>query len=121
MVSVRKRYSGFFKGTDRGRSLHHIGRRRSLQPCPLHEFLRYYIIFFGEGEDILPDLLAMIVENSRIGLTKEEILLRAVKSWDCLYVPRFYEERFTQSGTYTGTYPLRPDVREGSGQILRLH
>lgn len=87
-----------------------LGGAALYNPAPYMNFCD--IIFFGEGEDILPDLLAMIVENRRIGMTKEEILLRAVKSWDCLYVPRFYEERFTQSGTYTGTYPLRPDVPE---------
>ena len=85
-----------------------LGGAALYNPAPLMNFCD--IFFFGEGEDVLPDLLAMIVENRRLGLSREEILLKAAKAWDCLYVPRFYEERFTGSGAYAGTYPLRTDV-----------
>ncbi|MBR3243106.1 MAG: hypothetical protein IKF90_10465 [Parasporobacterium sp.] len=85
-----------------------LGGAALYNPAPLMNFCD--IFFFGEGEDLLPDLLEMIVENKHLGLSREDILLKAAKAWDCLYVPRFYEERFSESGTYEGTFPTRPDV-----------
>ena len=85
-----------------------LGGAAVYNPAPYMNFCD--IIFFGEGEDVLPGLLSMIVEKKRLGLSREEILLLAAQTYDCLYVPRFYEERFNGSGTYEGTFPLRGDV-----------
>lgn len=68
------------------------------------------IMFMGEGEEILPQLIALIEEGRRRGLSREEILLGAARRWDCIYVPRFYEERFDENGCFEGTFPLRDDV-----------
>ena len=70
------------------------------------------LFFIGEGEDYTPELLALIEEERERGSTKEEILLKAVTTWDCLWAPCFYEQRFSASGELLGTFPLRPDVPE---------
>ncbi len=85
-----------------------LGGAALYNPAPIMNFCD--IFFFGEGEEVLPELLSLIVEGKRKGLSREDILLEAIRTWDCLYAPRFYEERFTDEGTYEGTWPLRPDV-----------
>ena len=78
------------------------------------------ILFFGEGEEILPELLKLLAEGRKKGLSREDILLRAAKRWDCLYVPRFYEERYHEDGTFAGTHPLHPEVPKRI-QFSRIH
>ena len=68
------------------------------------------IFFMGEGEDILPELLAMIEKGRKEKLSREEILLQAAETWDCLWVPAFYEERFSKSGELLGMFRTRNDV-----------
>lgn len=70
------------------------------------------LFFIGEGEDILPELLSFLEQGIREERDREEILLEAVQTWDCLWAPRFYEQRFSPDGTLTGMIPLRSDVPE---------
>ncbi len=70
------------------------------------------MMFMGEGEEILPQLITMIEEGRKNGFPREEILLAAAQKWDCIYVPRFYEERYDADGRFEGTFPLREDVPE---------
>jgi len=70
------------------------------------------LFFIGEGEGTLAELLRMIQKGLADGLSREEILLAAVKTWDCLWAPRFYEQRFDETGKLLGMAALRPDVPE---------
>lgn len=70
------------------------------------------LFFIGEGEDILPELLAFLEQGIREERDREEMLLEAVQTWDCLWAPRFYEQRFSPDGTLTGMFPLHSDVPE---------
>ena len=70
------------------------------------------LFFLGEGEEILPQLLSLIEKGKKENRSREEILLQAVKTWDCLWAPRFYEQRFSEDGTLTGMFRLRDDVPE---------
>ena len=85
-----------------------LGGSAVVNPAPHAPFCD--IIFMGEGEEILPQLLAMMKKGKEQGFSRERILLDAVRRWDCLYVPRFYEERYGEDGRLTGTFPLRDDV-----------
>ena len=87
-----------------------LGGSSLVNPGPFHPFID--IMFFGEGEEVLPELLSLLEEGRRNGLSRDSILLKAVQMWDCIYVPRFYEERFDDEGRYTGTFPVRSDVPE---------
>ncbi len=60
------------------------------------------LFFIGEGEGVLAELLRMIQKGIADGLSREEILLAAVKTWDCLWAPRFYEQRFDETGKLLG-------------------
>lgn len=70
------------------------------------------LFFLGEGEEILPELLSAIEKGRKADLSREEILLSAVQTWDCLWAPRFYEQRFSEDGELTGMCRLRDDVPE---------
>ena len=70
------------------------------------------LFFMGEGEGVLAELLEMIQKGLADGLSREEILLSAVKKWDCLWAPRFYEQRFDENGKLLGMTALRSDVPE---------
>ena len=70
------------------------------------------LFFIGEGEDILPLLLSMIEEGRKAGRTREEIILKAAQTWDCLWAPQFYQQRFSENGELTGMLRLRDDVPE---------
>lgn len=98
------------RSKDRGQSDPFIimGGSALVNPEPYREFCD--ILFLGEGEEILPQLIDMLREGRRRGLSREAILLKVARNWDCLYVPRFYEERFDMGGRFAGTFPLRKDV-----------
>jgi len=66
--------------------------------------------FIGEGEDRMPDLLAEIEVYLRSGMSREQLLLSIAQNWDCVWVPRFYEERWDENGRLLGMFPTRPDV-----------
>lgn len=85
-----------------------LGGSALVNPEPYSPFCD--IQFMGEGEEILPQLLSQMEEGRKQGLSRDEILLRAAQSWDCVYVPKFYEERHDGSGRFAGTFPLRDDV-----------
>ena len=70
------------------------------------------LFFIGEGEDYMPQLMTLIEERLKQGRSKEEILLEVVKTWDCMWAPCFYEQRFSADGELLGVFPLRPDVPE---------
>lgn len=87
-----------------------LGGSALVNPGPFLPFCD--LLFFGEGEDILPELLSMIQKGKRDGLSRDEILMNAVCRWDCLLAPCFYEERFSENGRFTGTFPLNNKVPE---------
>ncbi len=70
------------------------------------------LIFFGEGEEVLPELLSQIENGRREGLSRKEILLKAVMTWDCLYAPILYKQDFDDNGRLIGTFPLYEGVPE---------
>ena len=91
------------------------GGASSFNPSIIKDVCDLYYI--GEGESLLLALLRQIEDGLRSGRCKEDILLEAVKTWDCLWAPRFYEERFSDDGRLLGMFPLRDDVP----QKVRLH
>ena len=70
------------------------------------------LFFIGEGEGVLTELVAMIRDDLKKGMKREDILLEATQKWDCLWAPVFYEQRFDEKGDLTGMFPLRSDVPE---------
>lgn len=86
------------------------GGCNSFNPANIKDVCDLYYI--GEGEDGIPKLLELIERGLRAGKSKEEILLEATNSWDGLWAPRFYEERFDEDGNLLGMFRLRDDVPE---------
>ena len=85
-----------------------LGGASIVNPAPLAPFCD--IIFMGEGEEVLPELIELLEQGKRKGLSRTDILLSAARYRDCLYVPQFYEERYDRSGRFEGTFPVREDV-----------
>ena len=86
------------------------GGASSFNPTIIKDVCDLY--FLGEGEAVLLALLRQIEAGLRACHSKEAILLDAVNTWDCLWAPRFYEERFSPDGNLLGMFPLRDDVPE---------
>ena len=70
------------------------------------------LFFMGEGEGVLAELLSMIQKGRASGKNRRQILLDAVRRWDCLWAPCFYEQRFDENGKLLGMTTLRDDVPE---------
>ncbi len=85
-----------------------LGGSALVNPAPFAPFCD--LLFFGEGEEILPKLLAMLKEGRNRGMSREMILLEAVCRWNCLYAPRFYKDQFDSEGHFVGTLPLNSKV-----------
>ena len=87
-----------------------LGGAALVNPGPFTPFCD--IFFFGEGEEILPQLLALLEAGKKQGRPREESLLEAACRWDCLYVPRFYEDRYSADGRFEGTVRRNDRVPE---------
>ncbi|MHC4527283.1 MAG: TIGR03960 family B12-binding radical SAM protein [Planctomycetota bacterium] len=62
---------------------------------PIAEFIDLFVL--GEGEEAVVELVELIRTEKRAGATKEQILLKAAKRFDWVYVPRFYDFEYDQN------------------------
>jgi len=63
----------------------------SISNCcePLAEFIDMFVL--GDGEEAVVELIELIQEGKKSGLTKRDILLSAARKFEWAYVPSFYE------------------------------
>lgn len=67
----------------------------TFNPEPLADFIDACIV--GEGEETIQHFLDCYYESQRLGLTKEELLLRLAQV-EGVYVPRFYQPEYSGDG-----------------------
>ena len=84
------------------------GGASNLNPSATKDVCDLYYI--GEGDEGLLWLMERIHEGLLLGKSNEDILLEAIKNRNCLWAPRFYEERFDDQGNLMGMFRLREDV-----------
>lgn len=67
----------------------------AFNPEPLHEFID--IFFIGEGEELLPEVMALYAKHKEKGYTKQEFLKEACQV-EGIYVPSFYDVVYDETG-----------------------
>ncbi len=74
---------------------------------PLADFIDLFLI--GEGEDAVIELANLIKAEKKAGTAKNDILFKAAKKFDWVYVPAFY--RFEYNGEKIKSFaPILPEL-----------
>ncbi len=78
-------------------------------PEPLSDFVDFFML--GEGEELLPEVIALYRKVKESGGTKDDFL-RKVVAIEGVYVPKFYDVTYNEDGTiksFTKNYEDAPD------------
>ena len=75
----------------------------SVNPEPIAEFFDLFNI--GEGEEMLPEIVALYVKMKEAGATKKEFLLEAARTISGVYVPSLYDVEYNEDGTVKSYTP----------------
>ena len=92
------------------------GGASMVNPEPLAEF--FDVIVIGEGEEVLPELVAELRRARAAGGDWRLEFLTAAANREGVYVPRFYEPEYGPDYSYRGLKPVVPFARP---EISRLH
>ncbi|HEX3015091.1 MAG TPA: TIGR03960 family B12-binding radical SAM protein [Desulfobacteria bacterium] len=76
-------------------------------PEPLAEFIDMFLI--GEGEEQLPELLALIQQGKEEGWGRKKLLERAVNIGG-VYVPDFYTAEYKEDGRLAAFRPVKDNI-----------
>lgn len=80
-----------------------VGGPCTCNPEPIADFCD--IVFLGEGEESTNEVIDLLKECKKLGLSKHEFLLKA-KDITGVYVPSFYEDSYNEDGTLKELKPL---------------
>jgi radical SAM family uncharacterized protein len=76
---------------------------------PIAEFIDLFVL--GDGEEAVVELMELVKEGKKSGLTKRDILLSAAKKFEWAYVPAFYD--FEYGGAKIKSFrPAVPELRQ---------
>lgn len=75
----------------------------AVNPEPIAEFFDLFNI--GEGEEMLPEIVALYVKMKEQGATKKEFLLEAARTISGVYVPSLYDVEYNKDGTVKSYTP----------------
>jgi len=81
------------------------GGPAAYNPEPLADFIDLFVI--GEGEEVLPQLLALLAEVKARGGGKEDFL-RLALAVEGVYIPAYYQAEYSREGLFTALRPLAP-------------
>ena len=87
----------------------------AFNPEPLAEFLD--LIVLGEGEEVLPELIALFREWKGSRGSREEFLAQARKI-EGVYVPSLFEVSYQSNGTIAAVTPRFPDYTEVKKRVV---
>ena len=93
------------KAEDRGEEFPIVigGGPCAVNPEPIAEFFDLFNI--GEGEEMLPEIVALYVKMKEAGATKREFLLEAARTISGVYVPSIYDVEYNEDGTVKSYKP----------------
>jgi radical SAM family uncharacterized protein len=81
----------------------------AFNPEPLADV--FDLVVIGEGEEILPELCALLIGRKDAGERGgKKDFLRAAARMEGVYVPSFYEPRYAESGAFLGLKRLEADA-----------
>lgn len=75
----------------------------AVNPEPVADFFDLFNI--GEGEEMLPEIVALYVKMKEQGATKKEFLLEAARTISGVYVPSLYDVEYNADGTVKSYTP----------------
>ena len=75
----------------------------AVNPEPIADFFDLFNI--GEGEEMLPEIVALYVKMKEAGATKREFLLEAARTISGVYVPSLYDVEYNEDGTVKSYTP----------------
>ena len=75
----------------------------AVNPEPIADFFDLFNI--GEGEEMLPEIVALYVKMKEAGATKREFLLEAARTISGVYVPSLYDVEYNDDGTVKSYTP----------------
>ena len=75
----------------------------AVNPEPIADFFDLFNI--GEGEEMLPEIVALYVKMKEQGATKREFLLEAARTISGVYVPSLYDVEYNGDGTVKSYKP----------------
>ena len=75
----------------------------AVNPEPIADFFDLFNI--GEGEEMLPEIVALYVKMKEAGATKKEFLLEAARTISGVYVPSLYDVEYNDDGTVKSYTP----------------
>ena len=93
------------KAEDRGEEFPIVigGGPCAVNPEPIADFFDLFNI--GEGEEMLPEIVALYVKMKEAGATKKEFLLEAARTISGVYVPSLYDVEYNEDGTVKSYKP----------------
>ena len=93
------------KAEDRGEEFPIVigGGPCAVNPEPIAEFFDLFNI--GEGEEMLPEIVALYIKMKESGATKKEFLLEAARTISGVYVPSLYDVEYNEGGTIKSYKP----------------
>ena len=80
-----------------------VGGPCACNPEPITDFVD--IVFLGDGEETTNQVIDLLIDCKKKGLSKKEFLLKA-KDVTGIYVPSFYEDSYNEDGTLKELKPL---------------
>lgn len=80
-----------------------VGGPCACNPEPITDFVD--IVFLGDGEETTNQVIDLLIDCKKKGLSKKEFLLKA-KDITGIYVPSFYEDSYNEDGTLKELKPL---------------
>ncbi len=75
----------------------------AVNPEPIAEFFDLFNI--GEGEEMLPEIVALYIKMKEAGASKKEFLLEAARTISGVYVPSLYDVEYNDDGTIKSYKP----------------
>ncbi|MGM9641570.1 MAG: TIGR03960 family B12-binding radical SAM protein [Eubacteriales bacterium] len=75
----------------------------AVNPEPVADFFDLFNI--GEGEEMLPEIVALYVKMKEAGASKKEFLLEAARTIPGVYVPSLYDVEYNEDGTVKSYTP----------------
>lgn len=69
-------------------------------------------VVLGDGEDVFPQLIELYTQDKADGLSKHDSLLKIARTFDSVYVPRFYQFRYKADNTIESMTVTEPGVPE---------
>lgn len=75
----------------------------AVNPEPVSDFFDLFNI--GEGEEMLPEIVALYVKMKEAGASKKEFLLEAARTISGVYVPSLYDVEYNEDGTVKSYTP----------------